>query len=293
MEHSRALQIIDNQDWLDPLAGKLQEAVQTAFDSAGPAGQQIANALHGTWLGHPLHAAISDVPIGAWTTAAVLDAMEDVTGDGRFGDAASKAVGVGLGAAVLAAAAGLTDWHVTDGRARRIGLAHGLLNTAGVLLYAASLARRRNGSRSAGRGLSTLGFLASLGASYLGGKLVYTEQIGVDHTVGQSFPEEFTAVMQESELPDGGSRRADLNGSRILLARRGERIFAIAEVCSHLGGPLAEGKFSDCSVQCPWHGSEFSLEDGGVINGPATHPQPCLETRVHDGRIEVKRASLK
>jgi nitrite reductase/ring-hydroxylating ferredoxin subunit len=85
-------------------------------------------------------------------------------------------------------------------------------------------------------------------------------------------------------------RRVEWKGSRILLARRDGQVYAIAEVCSHLGGPLAEGEFSGDQVRCPWHGSCFSIKDGSVIHGPATHPQPCLETRVRDGKIEVKYA---
>ncbi len=83
-------------------------------------------------------------------------------------------------------------------------------------------------------------------------------------------------------------RRVDVGCSPVLLARREGRVFAISEVCSHLGGPQAEGKFEDCTVECPWHGSKFSLEDGRVIDGPATHPQPSLEVRVNNGTIEVR-----
>jgi len=71
--------------------------------------------------------------------------------------------------------------------------------------------------------------------------------------------------------------------------RRGKHIFALAETCSHLGGPLAEGKLSGNTVQCPWHGSRFALEDGRVLDGPAVHPQPCLEARTRNGKIEVRK----
>jgi nitrite reductase/ring-hydroxylating ferredoxin subunit len=47
------------------------------------------------------------------------------------------------------------------------------------------------------------------------------------------------------------------------------------------------------SIQCPWHRSRFALEDGRVLDGPAVHPQPCLETRVRNGRIEVRKAPCK
>jgi nitrite reductase/ring-hydroxylating ferredoxin subunit len=113
----------------------------------------------------------------------------------------------------------------------------------------------------------------------------------VDHTIGQQYPREFTAVLPDKDLAEGKMRRVEWNGNRILLARRDERIYAIAEVCSHLGGPLAEGDFEGCTVRCPWHGSRFSLEDGHVIDGPSTHTQPCLDVRVSNGQIEVKTIS--
>jgi nitrite reductase/ring-hydroxylating ferredoxin subunit len=71
--------------------------------------------------------------------------------------------------------------------------------------------------------------------------------------------------------------------------RRGSRIFALAETCSHFSGPLSEGKLVGDSIVCPWHASTFALQDGRVLNGPAVHPQPCLEVRVEKGQIEVRK----
>jgi nitrite reductase/ring-hydroxylating ferredoxin subunit/uncharacterized membrane protein len=288
MPESKAVALIESQEWLEPLADTVQNAVRECYDSMGEAGRPLKNALHGTWLGHPLHSALTDVPVGAWTAAVVMDALGDISCDERLEPAADTAVAIGLVGAVAAAAAGITDWKETDGRARRMGLTHGLLNVAATGLFAGSLAARRSGSRGAGRGLSTLGFLVAMGSAWLGGKLVYSEQVGVDHTVGQRIPEEFTPVLGEAELGEGEMRRVESGSARILLAKRDGRVFAISEVCSHFGGPLAEGEFADCTVKCPWHGSRFSLEDGRVLDGPATHPQPCLDVRVQSGQIEVK-----
>src|SRR5512132_1105522 len=88
--------MIDRQEWLNPLADQLQKGVTAAYEAAGPAGQQIKNALHGTWLGHPLHPALTDVPVGAWTAAVVMDAMDNIRGDDTFGRAADAAIGIGL-----------------------------------------------------------------------------------------------------------------------------------------------------------------------------------------------------
>lgn len=290
MADSTALQLIEQQTWIEPAAEQVQQAIAKAYESGGEAGQQVKNFLHGTWLGHPLHSALTDVPVGAWTAALVMDAMADVSGRDQFSRGADAAVAVGLAGAVAAAAAGITDWQATDGRARKVGAVHGMMNMGAALLYTASYAARKKGARSTGRGLSTLGFLVAMGSAYLGGKLVYSEQVGVDHTIGQQYPEEFTPVLAESELKEGEMRRVHWQGNRILLAKRGTQVFAIAEVCSHLGGPLAEGEFDGCAVRCPWHGSRFSVEDGRVLDGPSTHALPCLDVRRSNGQIEVKRA---
>src|SRR3954454_11209988 len=120
---------------LDRVADPLSNAVRRAYEAAGPIGQQAKNALHGVWLGHPLHPVFTDVPIGAWTTALALDAAAD--GDPGMLRAATFALGVGLVGAAGAAVSGLTDWSETDGRSRRTGLIHGLLN-----IDATSLVRR-------------------------------------------------------------------------------------------------------------------------------------------------------
>lgn len=287
---NNAVALIEGQEWLEPVSDQVQQAVAMAFEQAGEAGQSVKNFLHGTWLGHPLHPALTDIPLGSWTAALVMDAMDDITGRNEFQRGADLAVAIGLVGAAASAVTGLTDWAATDGRARKVGLVHALLNTTGALLYTGSLIARKNNERALGRGLGMIGFAVAAAASYLGGKLVYSEQIGVDHTVGQQYPKDFKPVLAEAELKEGEMRGVDADGSRVLLAKCDGTIYAISDVCSHLGGPLGEGKFEDCTVTCPWHGSRFSVKDGSVIDGPATHPQPSLEVQVHNGQIEVRKA---
>lgn len=288
-EQNLATQLINSQqDWLEPVGDKLQSAISDLYNSGGEAGRKIEDFFHGTWLGHPLHSALTDIPIGAWTSAVVMDAMEQVTGRDEFGTAADTAVAIGLAGAAAAAVAGLTDWHKIDGQAKRTGLVHGLLNVGGAVLYGASLAARRNGNRSAGQGLSTLGFLVALGSAYLGGQLTYSDKIGVDHTKGLPYPKEFQPVMADADLPEGEMRKVDVNGSPILLARRDGRVYGLSNICPHLGGPLDEGKFDGCTVECPWHGSTFKITDGSIVHGPSVHPAPQMEVRVNNGQIEIR-----
>jgi nitrite reductase/ring-hydroxylating ferredoxin subunit/uncharacterized membrane protein len=287
---------IEQEDRLRPVEDALQRTIATAFQAGATGGRVVKNLLHGVWLGHPLHSVLTDVPVGAWTVALVLDTADAAAGDGRgrttaLGRRADGAIGVGIAGAVAAALAGLTDWQHTAGAARRSGLAHAALNTAALALYTGSLLLRRRGARGGGRSLAGVGFGVLLASAYLGGRLVYRHRIGVDHAQRREV-DVFTRALAESELVDGQPRRVEVGGVRIVLVRRAGRIHALGEVCSHLGGPLAEGQVRDGAIACPWHGSRFALQDGRVLDGPATMPQPCFETRVHDGHVEVRRVSV-
>jgi nitrite reductase/ring-hydroxylating ferredoxin subunit/uncharacterized membrane protein len=282
----RAAETLERQDWLRPIEDALQRAIANAYRAGGAGGRVVKNALHGTWLGHPLHPVLTDVPIGAWTAGLVFDTL-----DGRVGGwsrRADGAIAIGIGGAAAAALAGITDWQHIDGTPRRTGLAHATLNTVALGLYTGSLLLRRRGARGAGRALAGAGFGVLLASAYLGGRLVYRERIGVDHAQREGL-EDFARTVREVELLEGQPRRAEVDGVRIVLVRAHERIYALGEKCAHLGGPLAEGQVRDTSIVCPWHGSRFALEDGRVLDGPATSPQPCFEARVRDGYVEVRR----
>jgi nitrite reductase/ring-hydroxylating ferredoxin subunit/uncharacterized membrane protein len=287
MESSNGLmQIVDNRV-IDQVAKPLSQAVRGAYEAAGPVGLQAKNALHGVWLGHPLHPVFTDVPIGAWTTALALDAAAN--DDPGMRRAATFAIGVGLAGAVGAAATGLTDWSETDGQSRRAGLIHGLLNVTATTLFAAAFALRRKDSHERGRRCAWTGYAVALGAAYLGGDLVYRQRIGVTHANVEP-PKEFTPVMDSAALAENTMVRARGGDADVLLVRQHGRVCALGHSCAHLGGPLSEGTLKDGSVVCPWHGSEFALEDGRVLNGPATHNQPSFAVREREGRIEIKAA---
>jgi nitrite reductase/ring-hydroxylating ferredoxin subunit len=127
-------------------------------------------------------------------------------------------------------------------------------------------------------------------AAHLGGKMIYEHRVGVDRTSGQTFPEEYVAVLPEAALAESKPTRAMYQKTPILLVRRGAHVFALAETCSHFSGPLSEGKLEGDSIVCPWHSSRFALSDGHVIDGPAVHPQPCLGARIRDGNVEIRKA---
>lgn len=288
MPAEQLARILGDQKSLDALATPLQEAIRSLFASAGAAGREAKNFLHGSALGHPLHPALIELPVGAWTLAAILDALE-IAGLWRNRGVAETAIKIGLLGAVGAAVAGATDWSETDGRAKRIGLAHGVMNLTATGLYALSLLLRRR-SRSTGIALSMTAFGVTMSSAFLGGHLTYGEQIGVDHTAtaDQDTPKKFVAVLDADKLAENKPAKVTAEGVAVVLVKQGDSIYALRETCTHLGGPLSEGKIEGDSIRCPWHGSRFCLKDGRVLDGPAVFPERLFDVRVRKGQIEVR-----
>jgi len=271
--------------WLKPLSDAIQPVVRTMIEAGGPA---VANALHGTWLGHPLHPLLTDIPTGAWTVTAVCDALE-MFGNTTLASGADAALIVGLLGASGAAVTGYADWSDTAEEPKTLGTAHALLNGAATGAYIASLAARRAGNRGAGIALAFAGYGTMSLAAYLGGELSFGMQLGIKHTAIPIVPEdEFVPVIDEDKLQRDAMVRADLAGVPLLLLRTEDGIFAIGAACSHRGAPLDEGKLEGACVRCPWHGSLFAFSDGRALAGPASFPQPQFETRINAGRIEVR-----
>jgi nitrite reductase/ring-hydroxylating ferredoxin subunit/uncharacterized membrane protein len=291
MSENPILSVIEQQDWLQPIQTKGEELVKNAYASAGPAGQTIKNALHGIWLSHPLHSAITDIPVGSWAAAAALDVLE-MRGEPKYGPGADAAVAVGLLGALPAALSGMTDWSDTHGKPQRVGAMHGLLNMGAATLYAGSYIARKSEKRGLGRWLGFLGFGLVFASAYLGGELSYTQKIGVNHAPlpDTELPENYTEVtgVTEADLVENQLAKGTADGTAILLVKQQGSIRALANTCSHLGGPLNEGQLEGDSVVCPWHGSRFCLADGHVEDGPATNPQPVLDVKTENGKFLVK-----
>jgi nitrite reductase/ring-hydroxylating ferredoxin subunit/uncharacterized membrane protein len=260
-----------------PLAGLAKKVIP-----AGP----LKDLLSGSPLGHPLHPALTDVPIGSYAAATVLDLI----GGRRSQDAVRALLAVGIVTSLPTATAGLADWSDTYGAEQRIGLVHALSNVAALSLFAGSLAARRGGRTGLGRMLSLAGMTALATGGYLGGHLTYSRGVGVNNAFYQHEPEDWAAVMDAADLQAGSPAKAEVDGATILLYRAADRIYAIGSRCSHAGGPLQEGKIDegDRCVQCPWHGSVFRLDDGSVVHGPASIPQAAYDVRERDGRVEVR-----
>jgi nitrite reductase/ring-hydroxylating ferredoxin subunit len=189
---------------------------------------------------------------------------------------------------VPTALSGLNDWSDTHGPERRVGIVHAAANSTALMLYAASLTARMRGRRGVGRALGFAGLGALAVGGYVGGYLSFVKGVNVNRTAYEDRPSDWTPVASDADLGDGATLKVDAAGALVMLHRSDGRIYALANTCSHMGGPLDEARFADGCVSCPWHGSTFRLDDGTIVRGPASTPQPVYETRVRDGRIEVR-----
>ncbi len=264
---------------LDKVASPLASLVGKAV---GP--RRVRNLLSGTKLGHPVHPMLTDLPIGAWSMSTLLDAVGGISAE----PAADLLVGAGILSAIPTAMTGLNDWSDTIGGERRIGTVHAGANVAALGLYLASLVARRGGRRGRGKLLGLAGFGVLMAGGYLGGHLSFAKAVNVNHTIFEHRPQEWTPVLADAELGEGEHRRVSADGALVLLVREKGQLHALANTCSHAGGPLDEGEFVDGCVVCPWHASTFRLTDGSIVRGPASIPQPAYQTRVSDGKIEVR-----
>jgi nitrite reductase/ring-hydroxylating ferredoxin subunit/uncharacterized membrane protein len=248
----------------------------------------VKDALSGTWLGHALHPLLTDVVIGSFTSAVVLDAI----GGDDAKPAARTLIKTGLAATPAVLATGWSDWadtEVADDGVRRVGLVHASSNGAAVSLMVASLIARSNDSPIGGKLLALAGAGAMGLGGWLGGHLTLGQGVGVDNTTFDTLPEDWTSTgIRDEDLAEGQPRCGEAGGTPVLLVREQGTIKAIANTCSHRGGPLDEGDYANGTITCPWHASVFNLDDGGVERGPAAYPQPSFETRVNTGMIEVR-----
>ena len=282
---------IDRQRWLEPVADFLQKVVAGAYKALGKPGRDLKTLANGTWLGHPLHPVLTDIPIGAWTLAILFDIIYLVRGTHGWVSAADLTIFVGLLGALGSALTGYTDWSDTFGHERLVGITHGLLNTAAIVVYLASLIIRvSHGSRGLAIVLALIGYAIMITAAFLGGDLVFSIGTGVNHHAWQEVPTKFTKVMLEGQLTDNMLVKAMAGDTPILLYKKGNTVCAISETCSHAGGPLSEGELDGNLVQCPWHASRFDVCTGQVRGGPATISQVRYETRIQNGQIEVRRS---
>ncbi|HTX95389.1 MAG TPA: Rieske 2Fe-2S domain-containing protein [Mycobacterium sp.] len=290
---ARVISPIGRQEWLDRPSYRFEHLLSFAYNGLGGARNTVTNALHGVWLGHPVHPPLASLTSGALGTTVALDALSLLPGQpaGEVRDAskfATRALGVGILAGMGSAVTGVTDWQHTHEEDRRVGAVHGLVNLAATALYAQSWWDRRHGRHGRGIVLTALGYGITLAGSYLGGALVFESGIGIDQSGQRLRTSEWTPVLPASSL-NGKPVRVEVDGVGLVVCQtKPGEVAAFGELCPHLAAPMADGWVDRGRLVCPWHGSWFAAESGEVLRGPAAAPLPCYQARLVNGMVEVR-----
>jgi nitrite reductase/ring-hydroxylating ferredoxin subunit/uncharacterized membrane protein len=283
---------LEHAEALDRPAAAIRGVVQRLLRN-----RTLKDALHGVWLGHPLHPALAQVALGSFVSASLIDAV----GGGRR--ESSGLIAVGLASTVPTVAAGWADWSDSHEDQQRVGLVHAALNAAAVACFAAALLRRRGG-RSSGRLLSLVGGTLIGAGAALGGHLGYRQATGANHgeEVPHIGPGDWQPLGPLEDFPLGRPVRRLAGDVPVFVLRRSDdfsdvsRVTVLSNRCPHLSAPLHEGELSEVDgelcVTCPWHASVFRIRDGAVVHGPATAPVPGFESRIDGGVLQVRVRTL-
>lgn len=277
------IEALESAAALDSPAGVVGRAVRGAVGSG-----KLRDTLSGTWLGHALHPLLTDVVIGSFLSATLLD----VVGGDDDGGAAERLILVGLATYGPTALTGVSDWsdsEEAEPEVRRVGLAHAASNATALSLYGCSLAARRQGRQGRAKLLGAAGAAALGVASYLGGHMSLGQGVGVNQTAFDPGPDEWVVASGSGDLPSGEPTTVVVGDTPVMLLRDGDGLHALHARCSHRGCSLSAGEVDARSITCPCHGSRFRLSDGAVEHGPATTAQPVYEIRESGGRIEIRR----
>ncbi len=243
----------------------------------------LRDFLNGRWLGHPIHAVLTDVPIGILFLVIVFDVIGQPT-------AAFWALLVGILAMLAAAVAGFADYSDTDGLSRDRATLHSSLMIVTLVLYIVSLVLR-GGTGAVGAAAvatSVIGFLLLSAGAFVGGDVVYMTGNMINRHAfrgaGTKWIELVPAqVGDDGSIPEGKLVKARLGSNTLVLIREGDEILALHDTCAHAGGPLSEGSFQNGLVECPWHGSRYEMKTGHVVQGPSVYDQPAYEVRAREG----------
>jgi nitrite reductase/ring-hydroxylating ferredoxin subunit/uncharacterized membrane protein len=279
--------LMDAQDvWVQPLGKVLHGLVYAIFRPI----PSIRDLLNGRWLGHPIHAVLTDAPIGILFLVIVFDVL-------GMADAAWWTLVIGIQAMLGAALAGFADYAETDGRARDRGTLHSSLMLLALVLFLVSLVLRPglgSGAQVSGAAvaLSLVAWLIVGAGGFVGGDIVYVFGNMVDHHAFRGGGTKWLALdpaetEADGSIPEGRPIKAKLGVNALVLVRNGDAILALHDTCAHAGCSLSGGELLDNGgspiVQCPCHGSRFRLRDGHVVRGPSVYDQPAYEVRRSEG----------
>jgi nitrite reductase/ring-hydroxylating ferredoxin subunit/uncharacterized membrane protein len=279
---------IERAEALDKPAAAVRAVVTTVLKN-----QTLKDALHGVWLGHPLHPGLAAVTAGSFLSATLLDTVGRPVGGGRA--PSSFLIATGLAMTPPTVAAGWADWSESHEDQQRVGLVHASANIVSVALYAAALLRRVRGTGS-GRLLSIAAGGASSAGALLGGHMGYRQAVGANHAeeVAHIGPADWQPLGPIAEVPLGQPVRRTAGEVPVMVLRRGagEDVDVLSDKSPHLSASLHEGDLveedGELHIVCPWHSSEFRVSDGCVVHGPATAPVPRFESRVIGDELQAR-----
>jgi nitrite reductase/ring-hydroxylating ferredoxin subunit/uncharacterized membrane protein len=280
--------VIAQDGWARPLGDFNHRWLNALFRPIRP----LKDFLNGTWIGHPLHAAATDIPIGALLLTVVLDVLGQTA-------AADVALVVTILFMLAAAVTGAADYTDTDGAARVRATVHSTLMVVALVLLLISLVLRASvgTDRTIAIALSFIGFLIVTAGAFVGGDVVYLFGNMVSRHAFRGSGTKWVkldtgAVTDLATIPEATPTKMKAGINDLVLVRVGETVNALHAVCAHAGGPLAEGTVVDGCIECPWHASRFRLSDGRLRRGPALYDQPAYEIRAAEGGgYEVRRTA--
>ena len=275
-----------NDVWARPFGDFNRRWASALFRPIRP----IKDLLNGRWLGHPLHAATTDLPIGLLLGAVILD----LVGQGGAADIVLVATIVTM---LLSAVSGLADYSDTSGTALTRATLHSTLMVVALVLLVISAVIRAGDpvDRTVPVALSLVGFLIVTAGAFVGGDVVYVFGNMVSRHAFRGAGTKWIKldtgdVSDLAALPDATPTKMRAGINDLVVVRQGDTVHALHAVCAHAGGPLDQGTIVDGCVECPWHGSRFRLTDGLVRQGPSVYDQPSYEIRAAEGGgYEVRR----
>lgn len=275
-----------NDGWARPLGEFNRRWVSALFRPIRP----IKDLLHGRWLGHPLHAASTDLPIGLLLGAVILDLI----GQPAAADVVLLATIVTM---LLSALSGLADYADTDGTTLTRATTHSTIMVVALVLIIVSAVLRAGdpADRTVPIALSIVGFLLVTAGAFIGGDVVFVLGNMVSRHAFRGAGTKWIRldtgdITDLATMPESTPRKMRAGINDLVVVRLGETVHALHAVCAHAGGPLDQGTIVDGCVECPWHASRFRLSDGLARQGPTVYDQPSYELRMAEGGgYEVRR----
>lgn len=268
--------------WVKPLGDAVHGVDHAIFQAMPP----VRDLLNGRWLGHPIHAVLTDAPIGILFLVIVFDVVGQPA-------AAGWALLIGVLAMAGAALAGLADYADTDGLSRERATLHASFMTVALVLYLVDGLARIGGTTDAPASTaavigSVVAFLVLAAGAFVGGDVVYVTGNMVNRHAFRGAGTKWLALEPaetgaDGSIPEGRPIKAKLGVNTLVLVRNGDTILALHDTCAHAGGPLSEGHLVGDTVECPWHASRYRLADGHVVRGPSVYDQPAYEVRPREG----------